>query len=93
MIVVVYERNDFHLKVYKSRKQRHIWNTDKKDFLYETYANGLHCNYNNINKKIHEVLSDMVDDVSRIFFPKMYVDRETFDIMNKACDYSKIIKR
>mgnify|MGYP003450848506 FL=1 len=95
-IVVGYEFGDISFEIFlpTPQKQRYIWRTSKKTFLYDVHSNGTHFRVNKsmCSEDIQYEIADMLDSIIKEQVPKKYyVDREAFDNINSKIDYLKII--
>ena len=95
-VVIGYEFGDISFKLYlpTPQKQRYMWRTSKKTFLYDVHSNGTHFRVNEsmCNEDIQYEIADMLDSIIKEQVPKKYyVDRQAFDNINSKIDYLKII--
>ena len=95
-IAIGYEFGDIQFKVYlpTSQKQRYMWRTSKKTFLYDIHSNGTHFRVNESmsNQDIQHDIADMLNSIIKEQVPKKYyVDRQAFDNINSKIDYLGII--
>lgn len=95
-IVIGYEIGDILFKVYlpTPQKQRYMWKTSKKTFLYDIHANGTHFRVDGSmsSQDIQHEIADMLNSIIKEQVPKKYyVDRQAFDNINSKIDYLKII--
>ena len=95
-VVIGYEFGDISFKLYlpTPQKQRYMWRTSKKTFLYDVHSNGTHFRVNEsmCNEDIQYEIADMLDSIIKEQVPKKYyVDRQAFDNVNSKIDYLKII--
>ena len=83
-------------KVYlpTQQKQRYMWRTSKKTFLYDIHSNGTHFRVNESmsSQDIQCEIADMLNSIIKEQVPKKYyVDRQAFDNINSKIDYLKVI--
>jgi hypothetical protein len=97
-IVIGYEFGDVVYKVYlpTPHKQRYIWKSSKKTFLYDIHANGTHfrIDKNMSTQDVQYEIKDMLNSVIKEHVPKKYyVDSQAFDNINDNIDYLKIFNK
>lgn len=95
-IVIGYEFGDIQFKVYlpTPQKQRYIWRSSKKTFLYDIDSNGTHFRVDGTmsSQDIQHEIMDMLNSIIKEHVPKKYyVDRQAFDNINNSIDYLEII--
>lgn len=95
-IVIGYEFDDILFKVYlpTPQKQRYMWRTSIKTFLYDIHSNGTHFRVNESmsSQDIQCEIADMLNSIIKEQVPKKYyVDRQAFDNINSKIDYLKVI--
>lgn len=96
-IVIGYEFGDILYRIYlpSPKKERYIWKSSKKTFLYDIHANGTHFRIDKRmnNQDVQCEIRDMLNSVIKEHIPKKYfVDRQAFDNINDNIDYLKIFK-
>lgn len=97
VITIIYWHGEICFKVYLpwNNKERYVWTSRKKTFLYDISVNGMHfCVKNTMNnQEIQQELENMLCVVIKEHVPKKYyVDRRAFDNIKSNIDYRKIIK-
>jgi hypothetical protein len=85
----------FDLFLPKLEVERYVWYSPRKAFLRDVNANGTHFYIGNMksNEDIQKATDDMLTWMIKDFLPKRYyVDRSSFDNLNRYLDYLGILK-
>lgn len=75
--------------------KRYVWHSTKKRYFQNIGINGAHIYYGSMktNEEICLAISKMLDQIISVHIPsRFYVDRVSFDNVNRHLDYLGIIR-